>query len=49
MILNAQANEIKITPTSIDIVGPYVIKIDLSDSFNEKNSYQIIIELYDQL
>jgi hypothetical protein len=43
MILNAQANEIKITPTSIDKVGPYVIKIDLNDTFNAKNSYQFIV------
>jgi hypothetical protein len=47
MILNAQANEIKITPTSIDIVGPYVIIIDLIGTFNAKNSYQLIVELYD--
>ncbi len=49
MILNAQANEIKITPTSIDIVGPYVIIIDLSDTFYAKSSYQFIVELYDPL
>ena len=49
MILNAQANEIKITPTSIDKVGPYVVIIDLSDTFNAKTSYQFIVELYDPL
>jgi hypothetical protein len=49
MILNAQANEIKITPTSIDNVGLYVIKIDLIDTFNAKTSYQFIVELYDPL
>ncbi len=49
MILNAQANEIIITPTSIDKVGPYVIKIDLNDTFNAKTSYQFIVELYDPL
>ncbi len=49
MIFNAQAIEIKITPTSIDIVGPYVIIIELIDTFNAKNSYQFIVELYDPL
>ncbi len=49
MILNAQANEIKIAPTSIDTVRPYVIKIDLNDTFNAKTSYQFIVELYDPL
>ncbi len=39
MILNAQANEIQITPTSIDNIGPYVIKIDLNDTFNARTSY----------
>jgi len=49
MILNAQANEIKITPTSIDKVGPYVVIIDLSDTFNAKTSYKFIVELYDPI
>jgi len=49
MILNAQANEIKITPTSIDNVGPYVIIIDLIDTLNAKTSYQFVVELYDPL
>ncbi len=49
MILNAKANEILITPTSIDKVGSYVIKIDLNDTFNAKTSYQFIVELYDPL
>jgi hypothetical protein len=47
MIFNAQANEIKITPTSIDKVGPYVVKIVLNDAFNAKTSYQFIFDLFD--
>ncbi len=49
MILNAKVNEILITPTSIDKVGSYVIKIDINDTFNAKTSYQFIVELYDPL